>query len=466
MAFKNMQELEQGIAASGQAWSEADKNLAKKNLDYGNRIYQLKNDWLDASKRGDQAGAQRAHDQTEAIRKQYGGYSGGADGSEALWDGTYFQYDDPYEETLGRLADSILSYERYANPYREEMDRVLSDYLHRDPFSYDLEGDPVWQQYQKTYLREGQRAREDTLANYAAATGGQSSTAAMHAASQAQDYYNAQLADKIPELYENAYDRWLDEGEQYGDQLDALRGLGQDALGEWKANRELLNDQFSSVRALSADRYGRAADKWERDYQIRRDGIEDERYTAERAEKREDDSFNRAWRQQQAAYDQALDWLKAGVLPESGVLEDAGLSAGEANRYLDAVLAKSLPKSGSRSSGGSSGRKSSGGSSSGKSAGSTSGGADYAGLFRDAYNSGHPENFIASHYKEYGFTKSTGLTKEYHAAYNDDFEELLDETREMVDASEYSPSAAAAHLRARGYDQETADRVTSALWKR
>ena len=42
-------------------------------------------------------------------------------------------------------------------------------------------------------------------------TGGMPSTAAVNAASQAQDYYNAKMADKIPELYTLAYQMYADE---------------------------------------------------------------------------------------------------------------------------------------------------------------------------------------------------------------------------------------------------------------
>ena len=73
---------------------------------------------MDATARGDTAAAQRSHDQAEAFRRRYGGYSGGADGSDYIKDGTYFTYDDPYADALGQLADSILSYESFENPYR------------------------------------------------------------------------------------------------------------------------------------------------------------------------------------------------------------------------------------------------------------------------------------------------------------------------------------------------------------
>ncbi len=265
------------------------------------------------------------------------------------------------------------------------------------------------------------------------------------------------MADKVPELYGQAYDRWLDEGEQYTNQIDALRAMGSDAMQEWNANRALLKDQFSGIRDLSDSLYDRDYRKWTADYQVGRDRLDDSRYAEELAYSREEDAANRAWKQQQAALDQAIAWLKMGVAPDNAVTEAAGLSEQDVGRYLGAVQAQLAAKGSKRSSGGgSSGSPSSG----------SSGAPDYEGLFRDAYNSGHAENYIATNYKKYGFSKSTGLSKEYHAAYDEDFESLLDETRRMVDANEYDPSAAVAHLKAKGYDDETAARVTGAIWRR
>ncbi len=478
MAFKNMEELEQAIAASGQSWSDADKQLAQKSMDYGNSIYTLKNDWTKAVQRGDTTAAQDIHDRTDDFRRQYGGYTGGADGSGYIKDSTYFNYSDPYADTLDKLAGDLVGQKKFTNPYQKQTDKVLDRYLNRDPFEYDLDTDPIWKQYQKTYLREGQRAREDAIGNYAAATGGQSSTAAVNAASQAQDYYNAQMADKVPELYRLAYDMWLNEGEQYAGQIDTLRGLGSDALNAWSANVGLLNDQLSGVRGLSDDLYNRAYNKWQADYGVKRDSISDTRYEDET-------SYSRAQSEKQKALAQALEWMQQGVSPDSGVLGAAGLTGQEVQDYLDAVRAQMIASGGSgRSSGGGSG-----------SSGAAS--QDYNGLFAAAKSAGsNAKSFIANNYKKYGFTSQTGLLEEFEkwnsrqsgfdlaatvggkvadtlggsgsgAALSQsgtaDLSGIVQKTRERIDESEYSPQAAVAWLRAQGYDDDTIQSILDAI---
>lgn len=90
-------------------------------------------------------------------------------------------------------------------------------------FSYDASQDPSYSALKKSYLREGERAREDTMAQASAMTGGVPSSYAVTAASQAGDYYNTQLADAIPTLEQNAYQRYLNEYNlKYQEEQNAL----------------------------------------------------------------------------------------------------------------------------------------------------------------------------------------------------------------------------------------------------
>ena len=163
---------------------------------------------IDAKVRWNQAktAADRAkyNQQAEAIRSLYGGYLGGDDGFG------YTPVDSPND---------------YVAP-------------EKPTFSYDLESDPVWQAYKKQYTREGQRATQDALGTTAASTGGIPSSYATAAATQAGDYYAAQMTDKVPELYQQAYNRYLNELSQWN--ADRSFGYGQyiDELNTQIANRQ------------------------------------------------------------------------------------------------------------------------------------------------------------------------------------------------------------------------------------
>ena len=186
---------------SGIGFSDADMQLAQKNPNAGMGL-------IDAKVRYNQAktAAERAkyNQQAESIRSLYGGYLGGSDG----WG--YTPVDSPNDYTAPE----------------------------KPTFSYNLESDPVWQAYKKQYTREGQRATQDALGTTAASTGGIPSSYATAAATQAGDYYAAQMTDKVPELYQQAYNRYLNELSQWN--ADRSFGYGQyiDELNTQIANRQ------------------------------------------------------------------------------------------------------------------------------------------------------------------------------------------------------------------------------------
>lgn len=159
-------------------------------------------------------------------------------------------------------------------------------------FSYDPDTDPSWQAYQKQYRREGQRATADALGQAAAMTGGVPSSYAVTAASQAGDYYAAQLSDKLPQLYQDAYNRYLQEYQRQLGIADTYAGYGQteynrylDQLGQYNTDRNFAygtyRDAIGDQRYADETAYARqrAAEEWE--YQQARDAIGDQRYQTE-----------------------------------------------------------------------------------------------------------------------------------------------------------------------------------------
>lgn len=186
---------------SGIGFSDADMQLAQKNPNAGMGLIDAKVRWNRAKTAAERA---KYNQQAEAIRSLYGGYLGGDDGFG------YTPVDSPND---------------YVAP-------------EKPTFSYDLESDPVWQAYKKQYTREGQRATQDALGTTAASTGGIPSSYATAAATQAGDYYAAQMTDKVPELYQQAYNRYLNELSQWN--ADRSFGYGQyiDELNTQIANRQ------------------------------------------------------------------------------------------------------------------------------------------------------------------------------------------------------------------------------------
>jgi len=184
------------------------------------------------------------------------------DGERPTWD------DAGNRTDLDAAIQKIRDLAPYDDKYNDQIQSLLQQILGRGDFSYDYQTDPVWQSYKKQYTREGQRAQADALAQASALTGGIPSSYATTAAQQAGNYYAAQMSDKIPELYQAAYDRWNSEGDRMLGNMNMLRGLANDDYGRYSDNYNRLMNNLDAERALYNDAYGRHRDDvsdWQND---------------------------------------------------------------------------------------------------------------------------------------------------------------------------------------------------------
>jgi len=131
--------------------------------------------------------------------------------------------------------------EEYQGKYDKRIDALLNEILNRDDFSYDAMNDPLYQQYAAMYQREGERAMKNTMAEAAAGAGGMN-TYAITAAQQANSYYNSQLNDRIPELYQLAYNMYLQDKESKVQDLGILQNM--DAT-QYNRYRDTIQDYYA-----------------------------------------------------------------------------------------------------------------------------------------------------------------------------------------------------------------------------
>ena len=115
-----------------------------------------------------------------------------------------------FSASMNNYASQI---KNYSDPYAgaiSKQNSVVQNYapFEYEPYRYDQRSDIRAANVKQTGTREIRRAVEDTLGDYAASTGGQASTAAVSAASQAGDYYAAQLTDQLNDVENEAYARW------------------------------------------------------------------------------------------------------------------------------------------------------------------------------------------------------------------------------------------------------------------
>lgn len=223
-------------------FSEADLRLAQSNPDAAMSILKYKLDYRNATT--DEMRA-LANSGAEGIRSSYAGYKGGGDGGSFYLDplspGSFTAdaaptYNNNYAGDIKDLYNRQKNYgsydyglpaPEYNNRYDQQIQDMLTALTNREDFSYDLANDQLYSQYKKQYAREGQRATDNALASAAAASGGIPSSYAVGAATTAGDYYAAQLTDKIPELYQLAYNKYLNDYNMQLSDLSAVQGAEQ-----------------------------------------------------------------------------------------------------------------------------------------------------------------------------------------------------------------------------------------------
>lgn len=196
-------------------FTDDDLNIAKSNPEYGLSALKLQQDLQGAKTTEQQLLAQEAINQ---LRTSYGNMNKQA--------GTSFQYDG-----------------------QTEYQKLLDEVANMGSFSYDAQNDPSYGSLKKSYLREGERARADTLAKVSAATGGAPSSYAVTAAQQAGDYYNTQFADLVPTLEQNAYQRYLND---FSTKLSQLGAMDTDREFDFNAYLQSYDQQQEAYNKLVA----------------------------------------------------------------------------------------------------------------------------------------------------------------------------------------------------------------------
>lgn len=141
--------------------------------------------------------------------------------------------------------------EDYTSPYTERMEELLRQMEGRGPFAYDPSRDDTFQRYARLYQRQGQTAMEDALGQAAGLTGGYDSTYAQQAGQQEYGRYMQELAALVPQLQQNAWDRYESQGQALLDQYKLLQGQDASAYDQW---RDQVEDWQNASRQ-ARDRY-------------------------------------------------------------------------------------------------------------------------------------------------------------------------------------------------------------------
>ena len=252
-----------------------------------------------------------------------------------------FSYKD-YQESdrVKKLAERLAQLESQkpgdwtGGQYGQQMQEALDAIRKRKKFSYDLNGDALYQQYKDKYVQQGKQAMQDTMGQAAALTGGYGSTYGQAVGQQQYDAYLQNLNDVVPELYQLALSRYQMEGDdlktQYSllaDQYQQEYGQYRDKVGDWQTERSFLSGRYDSERNLDYGMWGDARDFAYTDY---RNGIADEQWRRQYEESVRQFNEQMALSREQFAWQQAQAQAAAAA-KSSGGGSSSGGSGGSKN---------------------------------------------------------------------------------------------------------------------------------------
>lgn len=135
----------------------------------------------------------------------------------------------------------------YNSKYSKEIESILNDILNREKFKYNINADPLYNQYKEQYINNGKKAMMDTIANASALTGGYSNSYAVTAGNQSYNDYLDNLNNIALDLYDRAYAAYTDDEDSAINKLSVLREADKDDYNKY---RDDINDYYTNGEYL------------------------------------------------------------------------------------------------------------------------------------------------------------------------------------------------------------------------
>lgn len=262
-----------------------------------------------------------------------------------------YQYDasanDAYTKAMAELEAAKGNAPSYDSRYQGKIDELYQQIVDREPFSYDLNNDMLYQQAKEAYQSLGKTAMADTMGQAAALTGGYGSSYAQSAGQQQYNAYLQALNENVPEYYQLARDAYDADTQALYQNLSMTQGLEDTDYGRYRDQYQDYMDNLSYLTDRADTAYDRGYESWLDSYNL---GMANDQF---------------AYEKQQDAYSNLMSVITgAGYNPTDDELTAAGMTRAQANALISAYQAAQTPATGGSSGGGSS-RRSSGKKSSG-----------------------------------------------------------------------------------------------------
>ena len=222
----------------------------------------------------------------------------------------------------------------YQSAWQTQLNDAIQKILNREKFSYDLNGDMLYQQYKDQYTTQGKMAMMDTMGQAQAMTGGYGNSYAQSVGQQAYQGYLQQLNDKIPELYQLALNQYNAEGDDMYNQASLMAQMEDQDYGRY---RDKVSDYYTDLnyltenaRYMSETEYQKALDDFNIKYASYRDTVADDQWNEQFAYQKDQDALTESWRQKEFDYQVEQDKIANDLALQK---LQASLSGGNDPKY-------------------------------------------------------------------------------------------------------------------------------------
>lgn len=255
--------------------------------------------------------------------------------------------DSVYQEALNTLTQVQQGKPTYNDEYEKNLEDIYNEITNREKFSYNINEDPLYEQYANQYKALGDLAMQDTMGRAASMTGGYANSFAQFVGQQAYQSYLQQLNDKVPELAALARQQYDQEGQDMLNRYSLMSDMRNAELSKYN---NYLQDYWQSLNYYQ----GLADQAYNRGYTSSQDAITNawKDYSAKYQEER-----NRITDAQwQKNYDLQSDQIKQSQIdaklknfdPEVAnlqqTLKDAGLYNGDVDGLWSSSVIESVHK--------------------------------------------------------------------------------------------------------------------------
>lgn len=185
--------------------------------------------------------------------------------------------DVAYQQAIQALQQVQKETPTYTPSYDGQLQELYDKIVNRDKFQYDVNSDMLYQQYAQQYQNKGRLAMNDTMAQAAALTGGYGSTYGQQVGQQQYDAYMQELTNVIPELYQQAYQHYQDEGDKMMQDYALTRDFADDeyskymdTYSQWLAEREFAQNVANTAWDRGFNSWGSAVSQYnaDREYEL------------------------------------------------------------------------------------------------------------------------------------------------------------------------------------------------------